>query len=82
MAAPQKVDLRTALRAFLDFRMETVVRRLEYDLDQMLTWADYVIVAQKPSQAHAERIKRSGRRLVNLLRAPGRVASTELHPVS
>ncbi len=35
VAAPRKVDLRTALQAFLDFRMETVVRRLQYDLDQL-----------------------------------------------
>jgi len=33
VAAPQKVDLRTALQAFLTFRMETVVRRLTYDLE-------------------------------------------------
>ncbi|NNF57944.1 MAG: DNA topoisomerase IV subunit A [Rhodothermaceae bacterium] len=33
VAAPQKVDLRTALQAFLDFRMETVVRRLQHELE-------------------------------------------------
>ena len=35
VAAPQRVDLKTALRAWLDFRMETVVRRLRYDLEQL-----------------------------------------------
>ncbi|MDX1420946.1 MAG: DNA topoisomerase IV subunit A [Rubricoccaceae bacterium] len=35
VAAPHKVDLRTALRAFLDFRMETVVRRLQHELAQL-----------------------------------------------
>ena len=32
VAAPQKVDLRTALRHFLDFRLEVVTRRLEHEL--------------------------------------------------
>src|SRR5690606_21882197 len=35
VAAPQRVELKTALRAWLDFRMETVVRRLRYDLEQL-----------------------------------------------
>ena len=35
VAAPRKVDLRTALQAFLDFRMETVVRRLRFELEQL-----------------------------------------------
>jgi len=32
VAAPQKVDLRTALRHFLDFRLDVVTRRLEHEL--------------------------------------------------
>ncbi len=32
VAAPQKVDLKTALRHFLDFRLEVVTRRLEHEL--------------------------------------------------
>lgn len=32
VAAPQKVDLHTALRHFLDFRLEVVTRRLEHEL--------------------------------------------------
>ena len=32
VAAPEKVDLRTALRHFLDFRLEVVTRRLEHEL--------------------------------------------------
>ena len=32
VAAPQKVDLRTALRHFLDFRLEVVTRRLAHEL--------------------------------------------------
>lgn len=35
VAAPQKVDLVTALRHFLDFRMDVVVRRLQYELEQL-----------------------------------------------
>ena len=35
VAAPRKVDLMTMLRAFLEFRMEVVVRRLRYDLEQL-----------------------------------------------
>lgn len=35
VAAPQKVDLVTALRHFLDFRMDVVVRRLRYELEQL-----------------------------------------------
>ncbi|MDX1438324.1 MAG: DNA topoisomerase IV subunit A, partial [Rubricoccaceae bacterium] len=35
VAAPRKVDLRLALTTFLEFRMETVVRRLRYDLEQL-----------------------------------------------
>ncbi|MEZ4700294.1 MAG: DNA topoisomerase IV subunit A [Rhodothermales bacterium] len=35
VCAPQKVDLVTALRAFLDFRMEVVTRRLQYELEQL-----------------------------------------------
>ena len=32
VAAPEKVDLRTALRHFLDFRLDVVTRRLEHEL--------------------------------------------------
>ncbi|MBO6577371.1 MAG: DNA topoisomerase IV subunit A [Rhodothermales bacterium] len=32
---PEKVDLKTVLRHFLDFRMEVVVRRLRYDLHEL-----------------------------------------------
>lgn len=35
VGAPAKVDLPTILRHFLDFRMEVVVRRLEYELAQL-----------------------------------------------
>lgn len=33
--APQKVDLATILRAFLDFRMEVLIRRLRFELEQL-----------------------------------------------
>ncbi len=33
VAAPKKVDLREALQAFLDFRFETVTKRLRFDLE-------------------------------------------------
>jgi DNA gyrase subunit A len=35
VGAPSKVDLATVLRHFLDFRMQVVVRRLEYELAQL-----------------------------------------------
>ena len=35
VAAPRKVDLKTMLQAFLEFRMEVVLRRLQYDLEQL-----------------------------------------------
>ena len=35
IAAPEKVDLETALRHFLDFRLEVVTRRLRHELDQV-----------------------------------------------
>jgi DNA gyrase subunit A len=35
VAAPQKVDLATILRQFLDFRLEVVTRRLRYELEQL-----------------------------------------------
>lgn len=35
VCAPSRVDLTTILRHFLDFRMQVVVRRLEYDLAQL-----------------------------------------------
>ncbi len=35
VCSPGKVDLKTVLQHFLDFRMEVVVRRLEYDLLQL-----------------------------------------------
>ena len=35
VGAPAKVDLATVLRHFLDFRMQVVIRRLEYELAQL-----------------------------------------------
>ena len=35
VAAPEKVDLRTALRHFLDFRLDVVTRRLAHELRQL-----------------------------------------------
>jgi DNA gyrase subunit A len=35
VAAPEKVDLKTALRHFLDFRLDVVTRRLEHELRQL-----------------------------------------------
>ncbi|HLA63372.1 MAG TPA: DNA topoisomerase (ATP-hydrolyzing) [Rhodothermales bacterium] len=35
VAAPRKVNLREAIQAFLDFRLETVTRRIQYDLEQL-----------------------------------------------
>ena len=35
VSAPQKVDLAMVLRSFLDFRMEVLVRRLRFELEQL-----------------------------------------------
>ncbi len=35
VGAPRRVDLRTILRHFLDFRMEVVTRRLQHELDKL-----------------------------------------------
>ena len=35
IAAPEKLDLKSVLRLWLDFRMETVTRRLRFDLEQL-----------------------------------------------
>ena len=35
VSAPQKVDLAMVLRSFLDFRMEVLVRRLQFELEQL-----------------------------------------------
>ena len=35
VAAPEKVDLKTALRHFLDFRLDVITRRLEHELRQL-----------------------------------------------
>jgi DNA gyrase subunit A len=36
VAAPQRIGLKAILRHFLDFRMEVVTKRLEFDLEQLL----------------------------------------------
>jgi DNA gyrase subunit A len=36
VAAPQRIGLKEILRHFLDFRMEVVTKRLEFELDQLL----------------------------------------------
>jgi DNA gyrase subunit A len=36
VAAPQRIGLKDILRHFLDFRMEVVTKRLEFELDQLL----------------------------------------------
>jgi DNA gyrase subunit A len=36
VAAPQRIGLKSILRHFLDFRMEVVTKRLEFELDQLL----------------------------------------------
>ncbi|MBW1761495.1 MAG: DNA topoisomerase, partial [Deltaproteobacteria bacterium] len=36
VAAPQRIGLKAILRHFIDFRMEVVTKRLEFELDQLL----------------------------------------------
>jgi len=57
-------------RNFILTAVPHIARLLDYDLDQMLSWADHVIVAQKPAPAFLERLERSGRPLLNLLAPP------------
>ncbi|HKY20053.1 MAG TPA: nucleotide sugar dehydrogenase [Vicinamibacterales bacterium] len=55
-------------RNFILSAIPHIARLLEADFDQMASWADYIVVAQKPAPEFAERINRSGRTLVNLVR--------------
>jgi GDP-mannose 6-dehydrogenase len=53
-----------------------IARLLDYDLDQMLAWADFLVIAQKPSAALAERLQRSRRPVLDLTKAaPPRTAT-------
>jgi GDP-mannose 6-dehydrogenase len=55
-------------RNFILAAIPHIARLLDHDLDQMLNWADYIIVAQKPGAEFADRIHRSGRRVLDLIR--------------
>jgi len=66
-------------RNFIVTAIPHIARLLEYDLDQMLGWSDHVVLAQKPGTELEERIRRSGRPVLDLTRAPGR---TEVSSVS
>lgn len=67
----------TNLKFVLD-AIPHIARLLEYDLDQMLSWADHVIIAQKPAAAVAEQIRRSGRPVFDLTVAPRTNSNDEL----
>lgn len=58
-------------RNFILNAVPHIARLLDYDLDQMLAWSDHVIVAQKPAPAFLERLKRSGRPVLNLSGSAG-----------
>jgi GDP-mannose 6-dehydrogenase len=64
-------------RAFILTAVPHIARLLDPDLDAMMTWADYVVVAQTPGSQFAERINRSGKRILNLMRAPGRPVAAD-----
>jgi GDP-mannose 6-dehydrogenase len=53
-------------RNFILTAVPHIARLLDYDLEQMLSWSDHVVVAQKPAPAYLERLQRSGRPLLNL----------------
>jgi GDP-mannose 6-dehydrogenase len=55
-----------------------IARLLEYDLEHMLSWADHVIIAQKPTTAVVERIVHSGRPVFDLTVAPRTNLNDEL----
>jgi GDP-mannose 6-dehydrogenase len=46
-----------------------IARLLEHNLEQMLAWADHVVIAQKPAADVFERLQRSGRPLLDLTTA-------------
>jgi GDP-mannose 6-dehydrogenase len=58
-------------RSFILAAVPHIARLLDDDFDRMASWADCLVVAQNPAPAFAERIQRSGRPVVNLMRAPG-----------
>jgi GDP-mannose 6-dehydrogenase len=45
-----------------------IARLLTADVDEMLKWADYVVVAQKPGASYVERIERRGCPVLDLTR--------------
>jgi len=55
-----------ANREFLLKAIPHIARLLDNDLDLMLGWADHVIIAQKPSAEYIDRLRRSGRPLLDL----------------
>jgi GDP-mannose 6-dehydrogenase len=59
-------------RRFILAAVPHIARLLDHSLEGLLGWADYVVVAQKPTAEYMERIQRSGRQVLNLMQLPGR----------
>jgi GDP-mannose 6-dehydrogenase len=53
-------------KAYIFSAIPHIGRLLDYDLEQMLVWADHVVIAQKPTPALADQIARSGRPILDL----------------
>jgi GDP-mannose 6-dehydrogenase len=61
-------DIYGSNRNFILTAIPHIARLLEYDLDQMVSWADYVVIAQKPSADLFGRIQRGNRPTLDLTR--------------
>ncbi|MEZ5363814.1 MAG: UDP binding domain-containing protein [Bryobacterales bacterium] len=56
-----------ANQQFLMERIPHIGRLMEPDLDDLLGWADHVVRAQKPKGAAVERLRTSGKPVLNLV---------------
>ena len=56
-----------ANQKFLLSAIPHIGRLMEENLDILLEWSDHLIIAQKPSPSHAERIAASGKPVLNLI---------------
>ncbi len=70
-------------RNFLLSAIPHISRWMDPSLDQLLAWADHMILAQKPAPAHLERIRQSGLPVLDLVgatQAPLALAHTGSKP--
>jgi GDP-mannose 6-dehydrogenase len=75
------IQLDTIYGANRNFLMESIPhisRLLQSDLDQVLQWSDYLVVAQKQSEAIANRIRESGLPVLDLIKSEAKVPALAL----